>query len=76
MISNLEFLREKQLVGDSSKGVTGILPFSRATLWRLTKEGRFPKPVKLGLGITAWRRSDVDAWIASVEQSVSQGTKL
>lgn len=40
----------------------GILPFSRATLWRRVAEGTFPKPIKLG-GITAWPVEVVRAWI-------------
>lgn len=40
----------------------GILPFSRATLWRRVAAGTFPKPLKFG-GISAWRVEDVRAWI-------------
>jgi prophage regulatory protein len=34
--------------------VLKFFPFSRATLWRMTREGKFPSPVKLSEGITAW----------------------
>jgi prophage regulatory protein len=36
-----------------------IFPFSSATLWRKVKAGTFPKPVKLGPRITAWRAEDI-----------------
>lgn len=35
---------------------------SRPTIWRWTKNGSFPKPVKLGAGSTRWRASDLEAW--------------
>lgn len=35
---------------------------SRGTIWRWTKEGRFPKPVKLGPGCTRWLLADVEKW--------------
>jgi len=41
------------------------LPFSPATIWRKVKEGSFPKPVKLGERITAWRMDDIEAWLAA-----------
>lgn len=35
---------------------------SRPTIWRWTKNGNFPKPVKLGAGSTRWRASDLETW--------------
>ena len=35
------------------------------TLWRWTKDGRFPAPLQLGLNSIGWRESDVAAWLAS-----------
>jgi prophage regulatory protein len=42
---------------------------SRTAVYELMKEGRFPKPVRLGLRGTAiaWRYSDVVAWVESLE---------
>ncbi len=71
MDTKLEFLREKQLVGDPKRGIEGILPFSRATLWLKSKSGEFPKPVKLSKQITAWRAEDVAAWIEQYKQAVN-----
>lgn len=39
------------------------VPVGRSTLWLWVREGRFPKPIKLGPMTTAWKSSDVDAWI-------------
>lgn len=44
--------------------VLRIFPFSRAHLWAKVKAGAFPAPVKLSVGVTAWRNSDLLAEIA------------
>jgi prophage regulatory protein len=43
--------------------VGGYIPASPATIWRWVRAGRFPKPVKLGPGVTAWRGADLIAFI-------------
>lgn len=35
-----------------------------ATITRWSREGRFPKPVKLGANCTRWRVADVENWEA------------
>lgn len=45
--------------------IPGVLPFSRATLWRMVGAGKFPKPVRLGDRVTAWRVEDVRQWMAA-----------
>jgi predicted DNA-binding transcriptional regulator AlpA len=37
----------------------GPLPISKSTWWAGIKEGRYPKPIKLGPRITAWRVEDI-----------------
>lgn len=34
---------------------------SRDTIWRWTREGRLPEPIKIGANSTRWRRSEIDA---------------
>lgn len=46
-----------------------IYPVSRNTIWRLVREGKFPKPVKVE-GATLWRRDQVLAWM---ERHAEQG---
>ena len=36
-----------------------IIPISKSTWWAGVKSGRFPKSVKLGCRITAWRVQDI-----------------
>lgn len=40
---------------------------SRNTIWRWTKEGNLPSPVKLGPGVTRWRLADIEQWEAERE---------
>jgi prophage regulatory protein len=43
------------------------LGISKNTIWRLVREGKFPKPVKLSEKVTVWKADDVLAWLASKE---------
>ena len=45
--------------------VLKVLGISRTTLARWRAAGRFPKPIRLGERILAWRRVDVESWIDS-----------
>jgi prophage regulatory protein len=48
--------------------------YSRAHLWRLIKAGRFPKPVKLGLGSrNVWVEQEIDSFIESKIAERDQG---
>ena len=59
MSSEFQFLRVSQL----TKG----LSVSRATIYNWLKKGTFPKPIKISDGVVVFRKSDIDAWIASKE---------
>jgi prophage regulatory protein len=37
----------------------GPIPVSKSTWWQGVKDGRFPKPVKLGPKTIAWRVEDI-----------------
>ena len=34
------------------------------TIWRWSRNGDFPSPVKLGANCTRWRLEDIEAWEA------------
>lgn len=38
---------------------------SRTSVWRLTKKGDFPTPVRLGERCVGWLRGELDAWLES-----------
>ena len=63
-------VRQSQLVRDPKHPTrTTPLPFSAATLWRKVRAKSFPAPTKLGDAITAWKVSDVRAWIRAQAQA-------
>ena len=49
----------------STKGKPGKLPVSPATVWRWVRDGKFPKPFKLGQSVTVWNAAEVEAFIAA-----------
>ena len=57
------FLRLPQIIGNTKKGITPIIPVSKSTWWQGVKDGRFPQPVKLGPKTTAWRAEDIRALV-------------
>lgn len=42
---------------------------SRSTIYEWMKRGDFPRPVKLGTRLVAWRESDLANWLKSREVS-------
>ncbi|MEI7181926.1 MULTISPECIES: AlpA family transcriptional regulator [Pectobacterium] len=37
--------------------------FKRAHIYNLMKEGRFPKPIRLGVRAVGWDSVEIDRWI-------------
>lgn len=64
------YLRLPQIVGKSASptapAIPAIIPVSKSTWWTGVRSGRYPKPVKLGERITAWRVEDIRALMAQV----------
>jgi prophage regulatory protein len=42
--------------------VASVVGWSRVTIYRAVKEGRFPQPVKLGARSIAWPESEIAEW--------------
>ena len=53
--AELQVLREKERLR-----LTG---YSRVQVWRLEREGKFPKRIQLGANSVGWLKHEVDAWI-------------
>jgi len=51
------------------KTVEQLSGLSRATIYRLIKLGKFPRPLSIGTGSVRWRQSDVIAWQQSLGTS-------
>ena len=65
-LSEDALVRQSQLVSSAyHPGVPVLLPFSAPTLWRMVKQGTFPKPIKLSSRVTCWRVGQIRTWLAS-----------
>lgn len=49
------------------KDVLKIFPISRSSWWAGVKIGKYPRPIKLGKRVTAWRASDIQKLIKKIE---------
>jgi len=47
--------------------VENVTGRSKSGLYVLIREGTFPAPIRVGKKAVAWRKRDVDAWVASRE---------
>ncbi|ACT58322.1 helix-turn-helix transcriptional regulator [Hirschia baltica] len=50
------FVRLKQIIAPY-----GPIPVSKSTWWAGVKDGRFPKPRKLGSRVTVWKADEIRA---------------
>lgn len=46
-----------------AKPLAKSLGIGVSTLWDWVRSGKFPKPLKLGANLTAWRADEVRAWL-------------
>lgn len=53
------FVRGGDIWRDRKRGTTGLIPISKSAWLAGVKEGRFPKPLKLGPKTTVWRVEDI-----------------
>jgi predicted DNA-binding transcriptional regulator AlpA len=84
-LPTMGYVRLSQLIGrpahpptakrpNGKPAIHGILPFSGPTLWRKVRDGKFPRPVKLGPNTTAWKVSDIQAWMAAMDAAGTAAT--
>lgn len=66
------FLRLNQIIGKPATpncpAIPALIPVSKSTWWDGVRSGRYPKPVKLGKRITAWRVEDIRTLIEEVQE--------
>jgi prophage regulatory protein len=43
--------------------VRQIVPYSAMHLWRLEKDGKFPRRIKVGPNRVAWSQSEISKWV-------------
>ncbi len=46
--------------------VLDIIPISRSGWWKGCKEGKYPKPLKIGARTTVWRASEIQELVAKL----------
>ncbi len=52
-----------------------VLPIGRSSWWQGVKDGKYPKPIKLGERTTAWKVEDIKALIESYNDQGLQNGK-
>jgi hypothetical protein len=59
------YLRLPQIIGDPNQQppIPPIIPIGKSTWWQGVRDGRYPKPIKIGARATAWRVEDIRALI-------------
>jgi prophage regulatory protein len=65
MEKKLSILRRKQV-----EARTGL---SRSTIYLRIQEGKFPKPVNLGLRAVGWLENEIEAWLATLIENRDNG---
>ncbi len=43
--------------------VSKFAGLGESTVWEMSRDGRLPKPIKLGARMTRWLPSDMEAWL-------------
>jgi prophage regulatory protein len=51
--------------------VLSVFPVGRSTWWAGVKTGRYPRPVKLGPRVTAWKVSDIRELLDRLQPGMS-----
>ena len=59
------FVRLSGIIGNikATPPIPAIIPISASGWWNGVKTGKFPKPVKLGPRVTAWKAEDIRKFI-------------
>ena len=50
----------------TTQDLIALVRLSRTSIYRMTRQGRFPPPCSLGNGHIRWREDDVRAWMAAL----------
>ncbi len=45
--------------------VKARIPLSRPSIWRLERDGKFPKRLQISANAVGWLESEIDAWISA-----------
>lgn len=59
----IHLVRLATILGDPKTGRLGLLPMSKSRFYAAIAEGKIPPPIHLGPRTSAWRLSDIEAFI-------------
>lgn len=64
------FLRLPNIIGNpkANPPIPPLIPVGKSCWWAGVRSGRFPRSVKIGRRVTAWRVEDIRAFIDGPEQ--------
>ena len=48
------------------KAVAALLGIGESTVWLWTKDGRLPKPIRLGNKCTLWNRKGIEQYLSGI----------
>jgi prophage regulatory protein len=60
-------MHDKLLRRPEVEAITGL---SRSTIYLWLKQGKFPKPVKIGARVVAWRDRHIADWMDQLDDEV------
>ena len=60
----------------SSRELREMVSYSNMQVWRMERDGRFPKRIKLGPGRVGWSLREVQDWIAERKAERDEGHDL
>ncbi|GEO42135.1 hypothetical protein SAE02_62830 [Skermanella aerolata] len=53
----------------SSRELREMIPYSAVHIWRLERDGKFPRRIHLGPRRIAWRKTEITEWIENKSKS-------
>jgi prophage regulatory protein len=53
------------------QALCALVGMSKSTIYKMMAEGKFPRPVRMGPVLVAWRASDVAAWQRSCQTTAA-----
>lgn len=52
--------------------VQELTGFSRTEIYKQMKDGKFPKPLKIGARSVAWTEASIEAWIKEIAKEANK----
>ena len=52
-----------------------MIGLSRATIWKMLSQDKFPSPIRLGSKSVGWRVKDIEDWLQNREELVTHRRK-